>query len=394
MASPRQPLKVALIHQIDAKRARNSWSASMRFTAETIARHIGPVTDVGPAPINLLPYRIARKLLAFFGRNYSFEHDLSLARRYGAYFSRALAEGEYDLVYAPAGSAVLAFLETNLPIIYYSDATWRVMRNYYSYYSNVIPRTAHGAEELERRALERATIVVMPSHWAASSAIDDYGADPAKVYALGLGANLLEPPAREAVLPKRPGGTIRLLMVGVSWEIKGGEIARETLIELLRLGLDAELTVVGCAAPPGMEHPRMRVFPYLNKYIPEERRTLERLWREADFFLLPTRFEAAGVVFAEASAHALPSIATRTGGVPSLVVDGINGYTLPHEARGDRYAQVIAELAADPERYQALCRSARMEYETRLNWDAWGRGVARAVAEHLPGLRDRLPDIA
>jgi glycosyltransferase involved in cell wall biosynthesis len=387
------PVQVALIHQIDPKRARNSWSGSLRSSVRAIERHVGEVTDLGPPPINLFPYRAARRLLAAVGRNYSFEHDVALGRRYGRYFSGSLAGAGFDLVYAPSGSQTLAFIETEIPTLYLTDATWRVMQGYYSYYSNLVRRTAVGGEELERRALERATIVVMPSQWAADSAINDYGIDPAKVHVIPYGANLADPPRREEVLPARLGQPIRLLLVGISWEIKGGAIALETLIALLKLGIDAELAVVGCSPPNGVSHPRMHVYPFLDKSIPAERDRLERLWKTSDFFLLPTRSEAAGIVYAEASAYALPSIGTRTGGVPSMVTDGVNGYLLPPEARGDRYAGVIAGLVDDPERYAALCLSSREEFETRLNWDAWGRGVAGAIATHLPALAGRMQEL-
>jgi glycosyltransferase involved in cell wall biosynthesis len=156
------------------------------------------------------------------------------------------------------------------------------------------------------------------------------------------------------------------------------------------MGYDAELTVVGCHAPKGVAHPRLRVIPFLNKQVPEERALFERLWREADFFIFPTRFEAAGLVLCEASAHALPAIAAHTGGVPSLLREGRNGYTVASEAGGSRYAEIIASLADDPERYAALCQSSREEFETRLNWDSWGEGVARKVAARFPHLQEQI----
>jgi glycosyltransferase involved in cell wall biosynthesis len=232
--------------------------------------------------------------------------------------------------------------------------------------------------------------VLLTSHWAAESAVRDYGIDPAKVHVPYIGANLLDPPMREQLLPKRLGKTIRLLLVGVDWEIKGGAIALDALRALLAMGYDAELTVVGCRAPEGVSHQRMRVIPFLNKQVPEERQRFERLWFESDFFIFPTRFEAAGIVLCEAAAHGMPAIAARTGGVPSLVREGINGVTLPHDAGGGAYAEAIAALARDPDRYAALCESSRDEYETRLSWESWGKSVSRAISERFPELRERL----
>ena len=115
--------------------------------------------------------------------------------------------------------------------------------------------------------------------------------------------------------------------------------------------------------------------------MPEERRRFERLWTEADFFILPSRCECAGVVYCEAAAYGLPSLATRTGGVPSIVAEGRNGYTLPPAEGGEAYAERIASLVDDPAAYEALCESSRREFEERLNWDSWGKRVRDVVLE-------------
>lgn len=384
-------LTVAFLHQIDPRFKSSSWVGTLGYFKEQCERHIGSVVDLGLAPINVFPYRVARKLIRkITGKGYSFHHDPQLARRYGAYYTELLRGKKYDMIFAAGAAHLVPYLETDIPIIYESDATWHVARNYYTDYTNMIDRCFHGGDELEQRSIERASVLIYLSEWAAESAIRDYGADPAKVFVIPPGANLSNPPGRDEVLPRRIGAPIRLLLVGVSWEIKGGDIALETLVRLLEMGYDAELTVVGCEAPAGVSHPKMRVIPFLNRTIPEERELFLSLWRQADIFLFPTRCEAAGIVCCEANAYGLPAIAARTGGVPTLVRDGINGYTLPHEARGDRYAEVIATLAADPERYADLCRTSREEFETRLNWNRWGERLAEVVAERLPHLGGRM----
>ena len=386
----RVPLHVAFVQQADARDVR-SWSGILHFSKQAVARHLGPVTDLSPAPIHPLPLRLARGVVRVTtGKWYSPDHDLALARFYGRYFTRRIAEAKPDIIFAPAASACVAFLETQVPIIYYSDATWRVFQDYYPGATNVVGRTQRGGEELERRAIERATLALFSSDWAAESAVRDYGADPAKVHTVHIGANVSQPPGRERVLPRSRGDCIRLLMVGVSWSRKGGSIAYETMLRLLDQGYNAELTVVGCTAPRGFHHPRMRVIPFLNKSVRQHRMQLEQIWNEATFFILPTRSDATPVVLCEAGAYALPSIAARTGGVPGLIIDGKNGYTLPPEADAAQYAAVIARLVDDPARYSQLCRSSRDEFERRLNWDRWGERVGQLVADSLPHLRGRI----
>ena len=386
-------LKVAFVHQIDPAAGTSSWVGTLRYFTEAFQRHVGEVADLGPAPISMTPYRAARKLMRLAtGRNYSFHHDPALGRRLAAYFNRRLNEGRYDLIFAPGGASIIPFLQTPLPVIGYSDATWKLVQGYYRDYSNVIPRTARWGDELERRMLQRADIMLYPSEWAASSAVRDYGADPEKICVNYLGASLRQPPPRDAILPRELNGSIRLLMVGYSWEMKGGEIAYETLLRLLESGHDAWLTVVGCRPPEGIRHPRLEIIPPLDKGNPADAATFEMLWRRSDLFILPSRFEAAGVAFCEANAYALPALTNSTGGIPSIVRDGVNGFTLPAGSRGEAYADLIAALAADPERYRELCQSSRQEFETRLNWDAWGIAAAEAIARRLPELRHRLPD--
>lgn len=383
-------LKVALVQYRDARDVRN-WSGTLHFSKRAVDRHVGSVIDLSPAPVNFFPFRVARKLVQVTtGKVYSYDHEPALARYYGRYFSRRLIQAKPDLIFSPSGSSGMAYLDTDIPMVYFTDGPWSVIKDYYPTYTNVVRRTDRTAEELERRSLERAAIVLVSSEWAREAAVRDYGADPAKVHNVFIGANLPDPPARGEVLPRRLGEKLRLLMVGVLWDIKGGDIAYATLLELLKLGYDAELTVVGCTPPGGISHPRMTVIPFLNKRIPEQRERFERLWRDVDFFVLPSRAEAAGVVFCEASAYGIPSIATHTGGIPSLVVDGRNGYTMPYEAGGAEYARVIAELASNPERYARLCESSRDEFERRLNWDAWGARVAEIVARAFPEFGERL----
>lgn len=359
-----------------------TWSGTVHFSKGAVERHVGTVVDLTPAPVSLLPFRVVRKLVrSATGREYSYDHEPLLARRYGSYFSRLLARERPDLVFAPAGSSCVAYLETDAPVVYYSDSTWQVIRGYYPNYTDVVERNARAADEMERRTLAKSAAALFASDWAAESAVRDYGADPARVHTVYIGANLPRPPGRDEVLPRTLGDRVRLLFVGVLWEVKGGEIAFETLLHLRALGIDAELTVVGCTPPPHVRHPALRVVPFLNKQVPEQRAEFERLWRESDFFVLPSRCECAGVVYCEAAAYALPVLATRTGGVPSLVREGVNGYTLAPECRGDAYAERIAEVVGDLGRYEALCEASRTEFETRLSWDAWGERVRGVVAE-------------
>src|SRR5260370_21070462 len=88
--------------------------------------------------------------------------------------------------------------------------------------------------------------------------------------------------------------------------------------------------------------------------------------------ILPASNDFVPMVFSEASAFGLPVITTNTGGVPGIITEGENGFMLPLSARGPEYADLIAGIYRDDQRYAELVASTRAAFEKRLNWDAWG----------------------
>lgn len=375
--------RIALVQLSDARSIR-TWSGTVLFMKEALERHVGEVTDLSPYPGSMIPWKILGNVIGrISNRRWSSPHDPLLARRAGAYFSRLLKSGSFDVVFAPASSSIIAFLETDVPVVYYSDATWDLVAGYLECYTNLAPRYSQSAELAERQGLSRSALAFFSSEWGAASATDHYGIPRERVRVLPLGANLPTPPNRSDVLPPSLDSTVKLLFCGVSYQNKGGPIARHALVELLSMGIDAELTILGCVPPESERHPNMTVIPFLDKSIPTQREEFERVWRRANIFILPTRFEAAGLVFAEASAHAIPSFAPNTGGIAAMVRDGINGYLLPYDAGGREYARAIATLIGDRDAYFEMCEASRNEFDTRLNWDVWGRTMASEIDQLL-----------
>jgi len=368
-------LRVAYLTMNDSH-DRTAWSGSQFYMAQALEKHFD-VLRVGPLrPFSMTTGKVlARGVRLLTGRKYMYMYTTSFSRTLGKMVEKRTNGENYDVVFAPAGSGILAHLHTNAPIVYLSDTTFHLMAGYNKDFSNAIPSHARMADEIERLAITKASQLIYPSSWAAQSAIKDYGADAARVHVVPFGANLDTAPSREQALAHPKLDRCRLLLVGVNWTQKGGDIAFEALLELERLGIPAELAVVGCRPPQGIHHPNLKVLGFLDKNKPEERDRLNQLYREATFAILPTRAECFSIALCEANAHGLPIVSTHTGGLPELVREGVNGFLFPSEARGTQYAKRIRDVFQNPEMYQALRASSRGEFETRLNWDAWADRV-------------------
>jgi glycosyltransferase involved in cell wall biosynthesis len=366
---------------------RRSWSGGIWSMARALERHAGEVTCLGPVNHQRLELKSGRLLASLAhtatGKRYAPHHSLFWARRHARFFEQQLAGKMFDIIFAPAASSALAFLETDIPIISLSDATFAAMEGYYENYSELLASSRKAGHELERRTLEKSVRAVYPSPWAAESAVQDYGMPRERTAIYPLGANLDDTPTHDEALARHCGSECRLLLLGRDWERKGGDIALDALRELLQLGISATLTVVGCRPPAGVEHPRMEVVPFVNKNEPSGRLRFRELLLSSDFLVLPTRAECYGYVFAEASAFGLFSFATDTGGVPGVVTNGDNGCLLPLLAGGREWAEAIAEQFSDDERYMQGRLRARNAFEQRLNWDAWGVRTAEIMREVL-----------
>jgi glycosyltransferase involved in cell wall biosynthesis len=380
----RQPLRVGFLsahNYLD----RTQWSGTLFYMQQALAQQGLQVVHLGTPR----QYPNWQRKLIYYGQNLKkiFVTPPFHPPIQPEWLNRVeaqIAAAECDFVLAPIASKEIAALHTDTPIIYFSDTTAKLFCQEQSYahvygsQTRLDQETLDQIELLDAIALTKSTHVVYPSQWAAQSAIEDYGVSPARVSVIPFGANLEQPPDALEVLRDRqslPLSPCRLLFIGIDWQRKGGDIAFQTLLALLKQGIDAELTIVGAVPPPQIRHERLTVIPRLDKNLPQDRQQLDQLLRQSHFLLLPSRAECYGVSLCEANAFGLPALATAVGGISTVVRNGRNGYKLPLSASGEDYAHLLVKLLADYPRYQQLARSSRAQYDQRLNWSRWAESV-------------------
>jgi D-inositol-3-phosphate glycosyltransferase len=119
---------------------------------------------------------------------------------------------------------------------------------------------------------------------------------------------------------------------------------------------------------------------------PVDQPTLAGYLSLASVCVVPSYSESFGLVALEAEASGTPVVAARVGGLPTIVKDGLTGFTLvSHDPA--LYAERIGQLLADEELRRCFSRRSRL-VATQFTWkDTVDRLVAEYRAHRMPELR-------
>ncbi len=112
------------------------------------------------------------------------------------------------------------------------------------------------------------------------------------------------------------------------------------------------------------------------------RRDTGVFFRLFDVFALTSAFEGFGIVFAEAGHVGLPSIGSRAGGIPDVVVDGETGL-LVNPGDVDTIAAVMRRLAGDSEMRARLGAAAKKRAEAQFSVKQYVEAFRKLYAEVL-----------
>ncbi len=244
-----------------------------------------------------------------------------------------------------------------------------------------------------------------------------------KIHTIGNGVDVerFQPQAADAP-PSQPS---RLLFVGRIAPDKGVHLLLQAFDTLARTQPDLELTLIGkpgmmpfdvmavlLRADPGLEaiRPfygqsvlgwlRKEILGQRNSYLDHLRRLLSpqaaarmhfrgtvslqeliRLYRETDLLVLPSIWhESYGLPIAEAMASGVSVLASDSGGIPELVVNGVTGRLVPRMDL-DALTGAMRDLLSDPARLREMGRAARLRAEQVLTWERSAQRLERVYLD-------------
>jgi glycosyltransferase involved in cell wall biosynthesis len=149
---------------------------------------------------------------------------------------------------------------------------------------------------------------------------------------------------------------------------------------------DVKLLIIGMGKEEGHlkeQVRRLNLEDYISFY-PEVNRSAEFLGI-FDCFVLPSLEEGLGLSVMEAQAAGLPVIASRIGGIPSLIDDGQNGL-LVNPGRAEELSQAIIRVLSDPDLAKLLGTQAREKAVSEYGVDKMAEKIIKIyenVKRHL-----------
>jgi glycosyltransferase involved in cell wall biosynthesis len=185
--------------------------------------------------------------------------------------------------------------------------------------------------------------------------------------------------ARTIATPLPP---VRVLFVGGDFPRKGGNdlLAAWTaggFAERATLDLVTDWPLAANRLPPGVRVVK-GVAPYTRDWF--------EMWRRADLFVMPTRHEAFGMVYQEAAAAGLPSIATNINAIPEIVQDGRTGMLVP-PGDADGLRRAIGRLVDSPELRREMGTAARSWAERFAAPEAYAARLGAIIGDVMAGQR-------
>lgn len=179
----------------------------------------------------------------------------------------------------------------------------------------------------------------------------------------------------------------KLLFVGQVKQWKGLDILLKALAKLTDMNL--------CLDVAGMYDNESKYYIMLNEII--QKNNLEKkihfhgnlstqdlvaLYRQADIFILPSRYETYGMVLLEAMSFGLPIIASTIPSAKQIIKDQVNGIFFENNDP-DSLAQAIHQLYFDKNKRESIRRNNLKVSSTLRTWSTVTEETYKAISEFL-----------
>jgi glycosyltransferase involved in cell wall biosynthesis len=231
-------------------------------------------------------------------------------------------------------------------------------------------------ESIEGAALRLAQVIITTSAATAETA--------RAMFDLPADRFVVARPGWPRAEPARGGGSApHLLTVGSLIPRKGHDVLIDALASIKGLEWRASFFGSDGMAPDWAAGLRGRIAAHgLQSRIAlrgaAEAEILQAAYASADIFVLPSRYEGYGMVFAEAMANGLPIVCADIEAAREVIPDAAGLRAPVNDARS--LADLLHALLDDPARRRAMASAAYAHAAAQPGWDATAQAIRGALA--------------
>lgn len=186
------------------------------------------------------------------------------------------------------------------------------------------------------------------------------GIEDSKIHPIGGGFNVLPPLSLEC----NKKTDTKILFVGKDFYRKGGDLVCEAFQILLNKMPNAELHIAGPTSLPEEFLKCNNIYFYGEINYDK----VQELYNKCDIFVMPSRFEAYGLVFIEALSYGLPCIGKNDFEMPYFIEDNVTGKLINGEDCIS-LAESMYELLNN-KTYKQNVVIRHEEYISKYSWDS------------------------
>lgn len=355
-------------------------------------RKIADTVDIGVATPFLT--RTAFKAAFTRYRGGRFTTSWCYSPVYDAYVKNSLRRARKSVTAEGGLDAILmvdAVATSSEPFFVYYDNSWDALiasaesPARYAYLRGLTTANMFASRDRQLAIYEQATRVIVYSRWLARCLTEQSGISPEKIHVIPPAVTVAgrqgetsggSGPSKRA--QRGAADRLSLLCIGRTYDVcgfygKGIDLVVDA-VGVLRREYDPHitLTLVGVSKWPLPGRPPDGV----NCLGILPRHEVAKMYETHDVFVMPSRMDAYGLVFAEALSKGIPVVARNAYAMPEIVTPGVSGALIDRDDPDELAAAIAGVLANDDIYKQCAARAPKM-----ASYFSWER-----VAHQMVGL--------
>ena len=314
---------------------------------------------------------LKREYLKYFKKiKYDESYNELVARNFAKQIELKLEKKKIDFLLA-FDSSLIAYLNTNIPIILWTDLLYSDYYDHYFQNRYISKETKNSIKIIEKKAITNCYKVMLASNWALDKAKIKYKKMFYKFRLLHIGPSLkttIDSSKVNKIISKRSKKKLSLITLSVNWKRKG----LDKLIKLNKIlnekGINSQLTIIGLKNKI-IKDKNIKIIGFIDKNKDYGEKEISQNLIKNHFHILFSNSEAYGVSLVEANSRGLPNISFKIGGIPQIVKNNVSGMLFDKNEDLELIANYLIKIFNNYKKYRKLAKSSYSEYKNNFSYD-------------------------